>query len=192
MRPLLIDHDDSFTFILGQYIGEIAGQMPLIINHTKAKIEEIKKYKPSHIILSPGPGTVIKKQDFAIGHEIIEEFGKRTPILGVCLGHQGIGAHFGAKIIHAPKVMHGKRSIINHTGENIFKNIPSPFEVMRYHSLIIDPKNFPKTLEIHAETNEKIIMGIKHKEMPIFGLQFHPESVGTKYGKILIRNFLKV
>jgi anthranilate synthase/aminodeoxychorismate synthase-like glutamine amidotransferase len=216
MRPIIIDHDDSFTHILAQYFAEITGEMPTILNHKEACsekefLEKIRTLDPSHIVLSPGPGTVENPDDFAIGHKILQEFAnpekasQQIPILGVCLGHQGIAAHFGAKIIHASEPVHGKTSQITlHSTDkttkpanyhNLFQNIPSPLTAMRYHSLIINPSSLPSDLEITAsikeEANEdEIIMAIQHKTLPIFGVQFHPESIGTKHGLQLIKNFL--
>ena len=211
MKPILIDHDDSFTHILAQYIGELTAKLtgetptlPTVLNHSNTSLKEIREHNPSHIILSPGPGTALKKEDFAIGNEILDEYASpnpnanpnpnretQIPILGVCLGHQGIASHFGAKITHAPEVMHGKRSQIFHNKTGIFKDIPSPFTAMRYHSLAIT--NLPSKLEILAQTksnNGETIMAIRHKNLPIFGVQFHPESIGTEHGKKLLENFL--
>jgi para-aminobenzoate synthetase len=189
MKPILIDHDDSFTHILAQYIGEIAKELPLVLNHKDTSLKEIQAYGPSHIIMSPGPGTVLRKEDFAIGNEILSEYETQIPILGVCLGHQGIAAYYGGEIIHAPEVMHGKRSEITHNETDLFAEIPSPFTAMRYHSLAVT--NLPGTLEIIAQT-DNTVMAIRHKELPIFGVQFHPESIGTEHGKKLLKNFLSI
>jgi anthranilate synthase/aminodeoxychorismate synthase-like glutamine amidotransferase len=186
MQPILIDHDDSFTYILAQYIGEITGEFPKVLHHAQTSLEEIKAYKPSHIILSPGPGTAENPKDFAIGPDLIMAF-PQTPILGVCLGHQGLAAHFGAKITPAAKVMHGKRSQITHTGTSIFKDLPNPLTVMRYHSLSV---TLPKDCEALAWSEDQTLMAFKHKSRPLYGLQFHPESVGTEHGKKILESFL--
>lgn len=188
MRIILIDHDDSFTHILAQYLGEISGELPWVVNHKDISIEEIEEYGPSHIVLSPGPGTVEHHKDFMIGEGVLKTFAGRIPILGVCLGHQGIGRFYGATVKHAPTVMHGKRSKISHNGKGLFANITSPMTVMRYHSLIIE--DLPDELKVTAETEDGVVMALRHKELPVFGVQFHPESIGTEGGKQLLRNFL--
>lgn len=183
MKVILIDHDDSFTHILAQYVAMITGEMPYILNHKKASLSVIKKHSPTHIILSPGPGNPKKKKDFAIGSVILINF--NIPILGVCLGHQGICAYFGAEIKKTTP-MHGKKSLITHNKKGLFKNIPSPFTAMRYHSLIAE--NLPDELESTAFAGSEI-MAVQHKTRPIFGVQFHPESIGTEYGLKIIKNF---
>jgi len=192
-KILLIDHDDSFTYILADYFAELTGEKPTILNHKKTNITAIKKLKPSHIVLSPGPGTVENKQDFAIGHKILQTFEGKIPILGVCLGHQGIGAHYGAKIIHV-KPMHGKISQVYHKSHkhNLFEGLPNPFKAMRYHSLALDPKTMPPSLTVTAKTRDGVIMGIRHKTYLTFGVQFHPESIGTLGGKTILKSFLSL
>lgn len=190
-KILIIDHNDSFTFILADYFAQITKKSPIIVNHKSTSIEEIKKLRPSHIVLSPGPGTVENKDDFAIGHQILSAFEDKVPILGVCLGHQGIGAHYGARIIHVEPA-HGKKFIIQHNKKDLFKNCKNPLEVMRYHSLAISPASIPPCIEVTATTKDGIIMGIRHKTKSIFGVQFHPESVGTFSGEILLSNFLSL
>lgn len=185
MKTILIDHDDSFTFILAHYLGMASGKMPIILNHKSCKITQIKKLKPTHIVLSPGPGNPTNKKDFAIGNEIIENFD--IPILGICLGHQGIAAHFGATIHHTKQIMHGRKSVITHNKKGLFRNISSPLTVMRYHSLAV--YNLPNFLSVDAKTEDGEIMAFSHKKRPIFGLQFHPESIGTEHGLQLIQNF---
>lgn len=189
MKQIIIDHDDSFTFILAQYFGEVTGQIPTIANHREFSIKKLKEFQPSHIILSPGPGTVNEKEDFQIGFETLKEFAGTVPILGVCLGHQGIGAFYGAEIVHAPEVMHGKKSTIFHNGDGIFHNVPNSLNVMRYHSLMIEPGSLPAELELTAWTEDNLIMGIQHRKLPVYGVQFHPESFGTEHGIKLIQNF---
>ncbi len=192
MRVLIIDNYDSFTYILKQYFGELGGN-PDVFFHDQISIPQIRKLKPTHIVLSPGPGTVDEPKDIGIMPEVINEFYKTIPILGVCLGHQAIGRFFGAKIERAPKIMHGKRSLIEHNRQGIFRGIRNPVEAMRYHSLsirILNPESrIP--LSITAHSDDGVVMAIQHKEYPVFGVQFHPESLGTKEGKKIIRNFLK-
>lgn len=189
-KVLIIDNYDSFTYILKQYFGEF-GAKPEVFFHDQITISQIKKLKPTHIVLSPGPGTADNPEDVGIMPKVIKEFYKKIPILGVCLGHQMIGKFFGFKIIRAPKIMHGKRSMISHNKQGIFKSVKSPFEAMRYHSLALQ---FPMTnsqFPITAEADDGVIMAIRHEQYPVFGVQFHPESLGTPEGKKIIRNFLK-
>lgn len=188
-KTIIIDHYDSFTYLLAQYFGALGGN-PVVVQHDKTSLAEIKRLAPTHIVLSPGPGTVDNPDDFKIGFRVIEHFYKKLPILGVCLGHQGIYRFFGGTIVRAPAVMHGKRSTIEHTDEGVLRGLPNPFEAMRYHSLIADQARVPKELMITARTKEGLIMGIQHKKYPVFGVQFHPESIGTKWGKKIIQNFL--
>jgi len=182
---LVIDNYDSFTYNLVQYIGEITQEIRVIRND-KITISEIKRLSPSFIVISPGPG---RPDNAGISKGLIREFKGKIPILGVCLGHQCIGEVFGARIIGAERLMHGKTSEIFHDGKFIFKDIPNPFIATRYHSLIVDPKSIPLCLEITAKTAEGEIMGIRHKEYPIFGVQFHPESILTIEGKRILYNF---
>lgn len=189
-RTLIIDNYDSFTYILKQYFGEL-GANPEVFFHDKITISQIKKMNPTHIVLSPGPGTVDEPKDVGIMPKVIKEFYKKIPILGVCLGHQMIGKFFGGKIVRAPKIMHGKRSIISHDKQGIFKGVKSPFEAMRYHSLALDFTFCISHFAITAKSDDKVIMAIQHVEYPVFGVQFHPESLGTPEGKRIIRNFLK-
>jgi anthranilate synthase/aminodeoxychorismate synthase-like glutamine amidotransferase len=185
---LMIDNYDSFTYNLVQYLGAL-GKSLRVYRNDKISIEVIKKLKPEAIVISPGPGT---PQDAGVSVDVISAFKGKVPILGVCLGHQAIGYCFGGKIIRAKNLMHGKTSPIYHTKEAIFKGLPSPFEATRYHSLLVDTKNFPKELEILAWTKEKEIMGLRHKKFPVYGVQFHPESIMTKAGKDLLKNFLNL
>ena len=183
---LMIDNYDSFTYNLVQYLGELGEEIEVFRND-KISIEEIKKLNPEVLVISPGPGT---PQDAGISLEVIQHFTGKIPILGVCLGHQCIGESFGGRIVSAPTLMHGKTSSIHHTGQELYKDIPNPFEATRYHSLIIDRERLPDCLEINAWTEEQEIMGVRHKEEPLFGVQFHPESILTKEGKVLLNNFL--
>ncbi len=183
---LMIDNYDSFTYNLVQYLGELGEEIEVFRND-KISIGEIEKLNPEVLVISPGPGT---PQDAGISLEVIQHFTGKIPILGVCLGHQCIGETFGGRIVSAPTLMHGKTSLIHHTGEGLYKDIPNPFEATRYHSLIIDRDSLPECLEINAWTAEQEIMGVRHKEEPLFGVQFHPESILTKEGKVLLNNFL--
>lgn len=184
---LLIDNFDSFTFNLYQYLGELGEQITVFRNN-QLSIEQIKELNPKAIILSPGPG---KPEDAGICIELIQTFYNKLPILGICLGHQAIGAAFGGEILRAALIKHGKTSLITHQSEGIFSGLPSPLEVMRYHSLIIEKCSIPKELECIAHSvDDQEIMAIKHRQYPVFGLQFHPESIGTPSGKHILNNFL--
>ncbi len=186
---LMIDNYDSFTYNLVQYFGELKADMKVFRNDSLT-VADVKKMNPAKIVISPGPG---RPEDAGISVALIKEFGGKVPILGVCLGHQGIGYAFGGKIINAKKLMHGKTSLIEHNGKEIFKGLSHPFEATRYHSLVIDPKSLPDCLEVTAyTTDDKEIMGVRHKTLPIWGVQFHPESILTVEGKNILRNFLKL
>lgn len=182
----MIDNYDSFTYNLVQYLGEL-GQDIRVYRNDKISISGIKKLKPDRIVISPGPCT---PKEAGISIKVVQEFAGKLPILGVCLGHQSIGAAFGGEIVNAPRLMHGKTSMIHHDGKTVFKGLPSPFEATRYHSLIIKKETLPKCFEITAHTDEDEIMGIRHKQYLIEGVQFHPESILTKTGHDLLRNFL--
>jgi anthranilate synthase/aminodeoxychorismate synthase-like glutamine amidotransferase len=183
---LVIDNYDSFTYNLVQYLGEL-GEKLKVFRNDQTTIANLKKLKFDRIVISPGPGT---PQEAGISLEAIKHFAGKVPILGVCLGHQAIAEAFGGKIIRASRIMHGKTSEIYHDGKTIYRNLPNPFTATRYHSLIVDPKTLPKELEISAWTKEKEIMGLRHKKYPIEGVQFHPESILTSFGKQLLKNFL--
>jgi anthranilate synthase/aminodeoxychorismate synthase-like glutamine amidotransferase len=183
---LMIDNYDSFTYNLVQYIGQLGGAVEVHRND-KISIDEIRELKPDAIVLSPGPCTPEKA---GISIEVIRQFGTTTPILGVCLGHQAIGYAFGAKVVRAQRIMHGKTSTVINDGRTIFKGLPNPFVAGRYHSLIVERDSLPDCFEISAETEEGEIMGIRHKEYPVEGVQFHPESVLTPNGKRVLKNFL--
>lgn len=192
MKTLIIDNYDSFTYNLYQYIGELNGN-PVVYRNDEIDLNGVEKQSPTHIVLSPGPGHPAKKRDFGICAELIKKYDRNIPLLGVCLGHQGIVYYLGGDVVHAPVVMHGKTSVVIHNEDKIFFGIPKEFEVMRYHSLIGTNKNFPKDLEIICETkNDNLIMGIKHKKYPLYGIQFHPESIGTPFGKKILENFLAI
>ena len=183
---LMIDNYDSFTYNLVQYFGELGEEIEVFRND-KISIPEIEKLDPEVLVISPGPGT---PQDAGISLDVIQHFAGKIPLLGVCLGHQCIGESFGGRIISAPRLMHGKTSSIHHTGKELFNGLPNPFEATRYHSLIIEKESLPDCLEINAWTGEQEIMGVRHKNQPLFGVQFHPESILTKEGKVLLNNFL--
>lgn len=184
---LMLDNYDSFTYNLVQYFGAL-GEKVRVFRNDKITIARINELKPKKIVISPGPG---RPENAGISCDLIREFSGKIPILGVCLGHQAIGYTFGGKIINAKQLMHGKTSLIYHTGETIFKGIPNPFEATRYHSLLVDPKTLPECLKVIAWTKDKEIMGLKHKTYPLWGVQFHPESVLTKSGMDILSNFLK-
>lgn len=190
MKTLLIDNYDSFTFNLFQIIAELGGK-PEVFRNDELTLANIKQMHPTHIVISPGPGTVVNQEDSGICLQVIRELGKETPLLGVCLGHQGIAYAFGGKIETAPIIMHGKTSQIEHTNSKLFKGVANPFKAMRYHSLRVAEENFPEALEITARVpEERTIMAIEHRQFPIFGIQFHPESFGTPEGKKILKNFL--
>ena len=185
---LMIDNYDSFTYNLVQYLGEL-GQVVKVFRNDALTLHEIKKLNPAMIVISPGPG---RPEDAGISCAVIDEFGGKIRILGVCLGHQAIGHVFGAKIVQAQKLMHGKTSKIYHNKKDIFKGIPNPFLATRYHSLLVERKSLPDCLKITAQTADLEIMGVKHKTLPVWGVQFHPESILTKNGKQILDNFIKL
>jgi len=183
---LLLDNYDSFTYNLAQYLGELGCNVEVHRND-KISVEEIARRKPERIVISPGPCT---PQDAGICIDLIRSLAGKFPILGVCLGHQAIGAAFGGKVIRAPKLFHGKTSQIHHDGKSIFRKLDDPFTATRYHSLIVERKSLPRELAITAETDDGIIMGVRHRRHKLEGVQFHPESVLTQSGKQLLQNFL--
>ncbi|WP_449619881.1 anthranilate synthase component II [Robertmurraya sp. Marseille-Q9965] len=185
---LLIDNYDSFTFNLYQYFGELDEEI-IVKRNDQITLDEIVKLNPEAICLSPGPG---RPEDAGICVEIIQSFYKRFPILGICLGHQAIGAAFGASVVKAKMIMHGKRSKMAHTGTYLFEQLPEPIEIMRYHSLVIEKGTLGNEFEVLGESiDDHEIMAVKHKKYPLYGLQFHPESVGTELGKQLLKRFLE-
>ncbi len=185
---LLLDNYDSFTYNLAQYLGQLGCDVEVRRND-KISTDEIARRRPEKIVISPGPCT---PQEAGISVELVERFAGEIPILGVCLGHQAIGAAFGGKIVRAPELFHGKTSEILHDGKTIFRDLPQRFTATRYHSLIVERKSLPKELEISAETSDGTIMGFRHKKLPVEGVQFHPESVLTSPGMQLLRNFLSL
>lgn len=186
---LIIDNYDSFTYNLYQLVGKFTDDIEVVRNDKKS-VDDIKKMNPDHIILSPGPGNPTNKRDFGICTDIIKEF-KNTPILGVCLGSQGIYSIYGGEITKN-KPVHGKKDRIIHSGSEIFKNIPEEFEVVRYHSLICSNAYVPDEIKVTSYTRDNIIMSIEHRDYPTFGIQFHPESIGSSYGDTIIENFLNI
>lgn len=185
---LMIDNYDSFTYNLVQYLGEFEPQIEVIRND-EASVEEIEALSPDFIFISPGPGT---PNDAGISKQVIRQLGTRIPILGICLGHQCLGEVFGGTVTNAPRLMHGKTSPVYHYLHPLFDGVPNPFEATRYHSLIVQEAGLPAELEVIAFTKEGEIMGLSHREYPIFGLQFHPESILTKSGKHILRNFMSL
>ena len=185
---LLLDNYDSFTYNLAQYLGELGCQVEVHRND-RISVEQIAQRKPERIVISPGPCT---PQEAGICVELVQKLAGKIPILGVCLGHQAIGAAFGGKIIRAPKLFHGKTSRIRHDGSGVFRGLPNPFTATRYHSLIVERKSLPAELQVTAETDDNIIMGMQHRNYPLMGVQFHPESVLTDSGMQLLKNFLSL
>ncbi|MEO1857598.1 MAG: aminodeoxychorismate/anthranilate synthase component II [Rubritalea sp.] len=185
---LVIDNYDSFTYNLVQYFGEL-GQEMKVVRNDKFSIADIEALAPTHICISPGPCT---PNEAGISCEVIKHFAGKIPIFGVCLGHQSIGQVFGGEVIRAEQLMHGKTSPVLHHGKSVFKGLPSPFTATRYHSLIVKRETLPDCLEITAETENGVIMGLRHKEMEIHGVQFHPESILTEHGKDMLQNFLDI
>lgn len=183
---LLIDNYDSFTYNLYQYLSEL-GEEVKVARNDKISLDEIEKMKPERIVISPGPG---RPEDAGISNDVVLRFGERVPVLGVCLGHQCIGEAYGGKVMHAGEIKHGKTSSIHHDGRGVFKDVKSPLTAVRYHSLTVERKSLPDCLDISAVTDNKIIMGIRHREYPVEGVQFHPESILTGVGKDILRNFL--
>jgi anthranilate synthase/aminodeoxychorismate synthase-like glutamine amidotransferase len=183
---LVIDNYDSFTYNLVQYFGELGAQI-LVKRNDEICLDEIEALKPERICISPGP---CSPREAGISNDVIRSFGPRLPLFGVCLGHQCIGDVFGGEVVRADRLMHGKTSPILHDGKGVFAHLPSPFEATRYHSLLVRRQTFPDCLEISAETAEGEVMGLRHRELPIHGVQFHPESILTLEGKKLLQNFL--
>ncbi len=183
---LLLDNYDSFTYNLYQYLSELGAEVAVRRND-QVTLDEIEAMQPDSIVISPGPCT---PNEAGLSCQVIEAFGPRIPLLGVCLGHQAIGQVYGGHVIRAPEPMHGKTSLIHHQGQGVLGNLPQPFEAIRYHSLIVERSTLPDELEITAETADGLIMGLRHRIHPVEGVQFHPESIMTSVGKDLLRNFL--
>lgn len=185
---LVIDNYDSFTYNLAQYLLELKQDLDIRRND-KITVDQIRELNPAAVVISPGPCT---PNEAGVSLGLIEQLAPSTPILGVCLGHQCIGQAFGGNVVRAPELMHGKTSQIHHDGGTIFEDLPMPFEATRYHSLIVDRETLPDSLEVCAETDDGLIMGLRHKEYAVHGVQFHPESILTPTGKDLLRNYLKL
>jgi anthranilate synthase/aminodeoxychorismate synthase-like glutamine amidotransferase len=185
---LVIDNYDSFTYNLVQYLGEMNTEMQVHRND-QISIDQIRALKPERILISPGP---CSPRESGLSNEIIRTFGPQVPTLGVCLGHQCIGHSFGGNVIVNYRMMHGKTSLIKHNGRDLFEGMPNPFAATRYHSLVIQRESLPECLEITAETDEGEIMGVKHRDLPIWGVQFHPESILTEHGRDILKNFLRL
>jgi para-aminobenzoate synthetase component II len=184
---LMIDNYDSFTYNLVQYMGELGADIRVERND-QITIDEIESLNPEKIVISPGPCTPEKA---GVSVAVVQHFAGKVPLLGVCLGHQSVGAAFGGEVIKAGKLMHGKTSEVRHDGKTLFKNLPNPFTATRYHSLVLNRKTLPDCFEISAESDDNEIMGIRHKELPVEGVQFHPESILTTHGKDLLKNFIE-
>jgi len=185
-RVVVIDNYDSFTYNLVQYLGEL-GAEPIVHRHDAVTVDEVAALEPDALLISPGPGS---PKDAGISNAVIERLGPSIPTFGVCLGHQCIGEVFGGRIVRAEQVMHGKTSPVRHDGAGVMAGLPTPFEATRYHSLVVERESLPEVLEVTAETPDGVIMGLRHRELPIEGVQFHPESILTSVGKELLTNFL--
>jgi anthranilate synthase component 2 len=183
---LLIDNYDSFTYNLFQYLSEL-GEKVQVLRNDKVTIADIEEMSPERIVISPGPGTPDRA---GISNDVIRRFGPNIPILGVCLGHQCIGYSYGAVVERSSEIKHGKSSLIHHNGQGVLQGLPSPFPAIRYHSLVVMPEGLPDCLEVTAWTEKGIIMGLRHRQYPVEGVQFHPESIMTEVGKDILRNFL--
>ena len=183
----VLDNYDSFTYNLVQYLGELGAELTVKRND-RVTVDEVDKIAPEKIVISPGPCT---PSDAGISVELVQKLAGKIPILGVCLGHQSIGQAFGGEVIGAPTIMHGKVSEIHHDGKGIYEDLPMPFEATRYHSLMVERESLPDCLEVVAETEDGTIMGLRHKDLPVDGVQFHPESILTAQGKPLLKNFLE-
>lgn len=185
-RVLVIDNFDSFVYILVQYLGEL-GTEPVVVRNDAASLAELDEMDPDAVLISPGPG---RPEDAGISNDVIQHFAGTKPVLGVCLGHQCIGEVYGGTVVRAPELMHGKTSFLKHTNQGVFTDLPTPLEATRYHSLIVERDSVPDTLEITAETDGGLVMGLRHRELNVQGVQFHPESVLTVGGKQLLQNWL--
>ena len=183
---LLIDNYDSFTYNLYQYLCELGADV-VVARNDQISLEEIEAMAPQGIVVSPGPRT---PKEAGISAEVVARFGEKLPVLGVCLGHQTIGYTYGAVVEQAPEIMHGKTSMVYHDGKGLYEGLPNPFEAIRYHSLIVNPESLPEFLEVTSRTEDGIVMGLRHKSLPVEGVQFHPESIMTKVGHDLLRNYL--
>ncbi|HVM03471.1 MAG TPA: aminodeoxychorismate/anthranilate synthase component II [Acidimicrobiales bacterium] len=186
-RVLVIDNYDSFVYNLVQYLGEL-GAEPVVYRNDALTVEEAAAVGADAVLISPGPG---RPADAGVSNAVIERLGPATPLLGVCLGHQCIGEVFGGRVVRAPEIMHGKTSMVHHTGAGVMAGLPDPFEATRYHSLVVERATLPAVLEVTAETADGVVMGLRHRTLPIEGVQFHPESILTAEGRSLLANFLR-
>jgi len=187
-KVLLIDNYDSFTYNLYQYLCELGAEVTVVRNDV-ISVEEVRAMNPEFVVISPGPGV---PRDAGISVELVRALGSSTPILGVCLGHQAITEAYGGVVTRAPELMHGKASLVHHDGQTVFAGLPSPFSAIRYHSLCASPEAIPDALEVTARSDSGVIMAVRHREHPVYGVQFHPESILTEHGKQLLMNFLGV
>ena len=187
-RVLVVDNYDSFVYNLVQYLGEL-GAEPVVHRNDAITVDEAVALRPDAVVISPGPG---RPADAGVSNAVIERLGRDTPLLGVCLGHQCIGEVFGGEVVRAPQIMHGKTSMVRHGGLGVMAGLSNPFEATRYHSLVVEPTSLPADLEVTAETEDGVIMGLRHRTLPIEGVQFHPESILTGEGKALLTNFLRL
>ncbi|MEA2931297.1 MAG: anthranilate synthase component [Actinomycetota bacterium] len=183
---LVIDNYDSFVYNLVQYLGEL-GAEPVVHRHDELTVDAVAELAPDAILISPGPG---RPEDAGVSNEVIERFAGVTPILGVCLGHQCIGQVFGGQVVRAPTVVHGKTSLVHHRGDGVLRGLPQPFAATRYHSLVVERDSMPPVLEVTAETDDGVVMAVRHRELAVEGVQFHPESILTEAGRQLLSNFL--
>jgi len=186
VRVLVVDNYDSFVYNLVQYLGEL-GAEPIVHRDDAVSLDDVERIDPDGILISPGPGS---PADAGISNELIRSWGERVPVFGVCLGHQCIGEVVGGTVVRAPQVVHGKTSMVHHDGRGLFEGLPDPLEATRYHSLIVKRETLPACLKITAETAEGEIMGLAHRDLPVFGVQFHPESILTQHGKQMLKNFI--
>lgn len=184
---IVLDNYDSFVYNLVQYLGEL-GADPTVYRHDEISVDELAELAPDGIVISPGPG---RPDEAGISNAVIERLGRETPVLGVCLGHQCIGQVFGGEVVRAPEIFHGKTSLVHHGGQGVLAGLPEPFEATRYHSLVVAPETVPDVLEITARTDDGTVMGLRHRDLPVEGVQFHPESILTANGKQLMGNFLE-
>jgi anthranilate synthase component 2 len=189
-RVLVIDNYDSFVYNLVQYLGEL-GAEPVVHRNDEIAIDEVVALEPDAVLISPGPGNPSNPADVGVSSEVIRRLGDRVPVLGVCLGHQLIGHLYGGEVVRAPEIMHGKTSLIRHGGSGVFAGLPDPLEATRYHSLVVDRASVPDCLEITAQTDDGIVMGLRHKDLPVEGVQFHPESILTIGGHDMLATFLR-
>jgi anthranilate synthase/aminodeoxychorismate synthase-like glutamine amidotransferase len=185
-KVLVIDNYDSFVYNLVQYLGEL-GAEPVVHRHDELTVDAVAELAPDAILISPGPG---RPEDAGVSNEVIERFAGVTPILGVCLGHQCIGQVFGGQVVRAPTVVHGKTSLVHHRGDGVLRGLPQPFAATRYHSLVVERDSMPPVLEVTAETDDGVVMAVRHRELAVEGVQFHPESILTEAGRQLLSNFL--